>query len=100
ANSQNARDAGRVRRTRPAEADHRVVARVLALLDQVNARSRRHALGYDLVDAPGRLHRRKADLLAKPADRPLRRLAVERHAAAEKEGWVVEPEHQVGIRDG
>jgi len=42
-----------MRRSRAAEADHRVGTGVLALFDQMNARGCRHAFGHDLVDAVG-----------------------------------------------
>ena len=51
-----AENAGHTRRmggARPAKADHRVAAWILALLDDVNARGRGHALGDRAMDAGG-----------------------------------------------
>jgi hypothetical protein len=49
-----------MRGARAAETDHRITARILALLDEMHARRRRHAFDDDLVHAPGRLLRREA----------------------------------------
>ncbi len=70
--AQRAGDAGRVRRAGAAEADHRVAARVAALLDDVDAGGGGHALGHDPVDAPGRLDRRQAERLADARQRAVR----------------------------
>ena len=80
AHAEDARDTGGMRRAGAAEPDHRVGARILALLDQMDARRRRHALGDDLVDAPGGLDRRQAEPLADarrpPSSRGLRSSAM------------------------
>jgi len=89
ATAKNARHPGRVRRPGAAEADDRVVARILAFLDEMDARRRRHALGDDLVNAVRRLERREPDLPAQASERRERRVAIERHAPAEEEGRVV-----------
>ena len=100
ANAEDARDAGRVRGAGTAESHHGVATRILAALDQMNARRRRHTLGDDLVNAPRGLDGREPERLADAGHRLDGGAAVERHAAAEKKRRIVKPEHQVGVGDG
>ena len=86
--------------TGTAEADHGVMARVLALLDEMDAGGGTHALDHDLVDAPGGFLDRKAEWRGHRRDGLACRLEVERHAAAEEEAGVVIAEHQIGVGHG
>ena len=64
AHAEHARDVGGVRGPGAAEADHGVAARILALLDEVDARGGGHALDDDLVDAARGLLDAEAERLA------------------------------------
>jgi hypothetical protein len=98
--AQQARDLDRVRRAGAAERDHREAPRVLALLDDVDARRGGHVLGHHAVHAPGRLDGGKAEAGADRGERALGRPLVEPHAAAEKEFRVVIAEQQIGVGHG
>ena len=97
ANPKNASDTGCVRGPGTTEADHRIGARVLALLNQMDAGRRRHAFGDHLMDTVGGFDRGQADFIAELGDRHHRCLAVEHHTAAEEESRIVEAEYQVGV---
>ena len=84
-----------------AEREERELRDVLAALDRVDARRRRHVLVDHLVDAPGRAHAVEAERPADPRlDRARRGLAVEAHLAAEEERRIEIAEHQIGIGHG
>src|SRR5262249_11469313 len=85
ADAEDARDAGRVRRTGAAEPDHGIAARILAFLHQMNARGPPPSPGHPLVGAFVSSPGRQAALVAELAQTPERRPAVERHAPAEEE---------------
>ena len=99
-NAQDARDICRMRRPGATEGDHRIAARVLALLHQVDARSTRHRLAHHRMNARRRLHRRQPQLAAQPRQRRFRRRLVQRHGAAQEEAGVVVAQQQVGVRHG
>ena len=90
---------GRVDGPGPAESDHRQLGRRLALLGDIDPGRRGHVLVDDLVDTRRRLEGRESGLLREMLpDRPLRRAAVEGHAAAEEVVGVEVAERQVRIR--
>ncbi len=98
--AEDMRHAGSESRPGAAEADHRIAARVLALLDEVDAGSARHVLADDLVDAPCGLHRGDVERLGDGLQRLVGRVEVERHSAAEEEGRIVIAERDAGVGDG
>src|SRR5215469_15310235 len=81
-------DSGAARKP-SAEADHRVGARVFALLHDVDARCCGHVLHHHTVDAGCGLDPTQAQLRAHPGQRTLRRIAIQRHTAAKEEAWIV-----------
>ena len=91
---------GGMSRSGAAEAHHGVVARVLALLDEMDPGRRRHALVHDLVDAPRRLLDREAERLGDARQRALRGRLSSRMRPPRKKAGIVVAEHQVGVGDG
>ena len=68
--------------TGAAEADHGMVPRILALLDQVNPGGRGHRFGDDPMDADGSFNRREAEWFGHLGEGAFGGGMVERHAAA------------------
>jgi len=97
ANAENARNTRRVRRASATEANHRVGARVLALLDQVDARGRRHALGHDLVDAMRGFDCGHPQFSAELSRRDHRGPPIKHHPPTKEKCGIVEAEHQIGV---
>ena len=95
--AEHARHLGGMRRTGAAEAHHGVGARVPALLHDMDARRGGHVLHHHAVDAPRRVDRAEAELSAHVRQRALRRVAIQRHAAAEEEAGIVIAQQQIGV---
>ena len=98
--AEHAGDIDGMRRTGAAEADHGVMARVLALLDEMDAGGGAHAFDHDLVDAPGRFLDREAERRSNRRDGLAGRLQIKRHAPAQEETGIVIAEHEIGVGHG
>ena len=88
-----------MQRSGATEGDHREVARVDAALDRYHAHGLGHLGVRDSRDARGRFLERQPELVAEPADRALRRLAVELHVARERRAGIEIAEQQVRVGD-
>ena len=92
------RDPIGVHRPRAAEGEEREAVRVFAALQRMDARGVGHVLVGDLVNAPGRLLDRHAQLVGDLLlDRPPRAVDIQLHAPAEEVGRVKIAEDQIGV---